>query len=374
MKKALYFAAALLAIAACSKTEVIEENLGEAIGFRTVMTGNTKAYTAGPISSFVEGDQFNVYADFGSAKYFQADFINGGTAPTNGFYSEDKYYWPNDISSTKKMTFTAVFGGTQTAGTAGEVAGFSPAAAAASQKDLLIAQHQSSAKETPVVLNFRHALSQIVVKVANTEANFKITVSGVRVGYVAQTGTLTYTGGVTDAAGFVDAANWSNTAATGADANKYDQAVSATLTGEVASASAVALTSYAPWLLLPQVLTPATEYTTASSAGVASDAPDFNGAYIALKMTVENWNGTAVTGTVVSEQWCYWPIGTTWTPGKKYTYTINAGSGGYQPTDTDDDETTLTPVIDDAVIWFSPSCTIDAWSDFTPSIPVVSAP
>lgn len=365
MKKNYFFlAAAALAFASCSVDETLEVNQGEAIGFRTNLNGITRAYSAGPITAFAEGDKFNVYADFGSAKYFQDDFTLG-TDPNSGFWSATKYYWPSDISSTKKMTFTAVFGGTQTAGTPGQVADFTPAAAAASQVDLLVAQHQSSAKETPVVLNFRHALSQIVVKVANSEANFKITVSGVRVGYVAQTGTLNYAGGVTDTknSGFMDQNNWSNTAATGADANKYDQTVSATLQGKVTTATE--LTSYAPWLLLPQTLTAASEYTTASSAGVATDAPDFNGAYIALKMTIENWNGAAVTGTVVSEQWCYWPIGTDWIPGKKYTYTINAGSGGYQPTDTDDNKTTLTPVLDNNVIWFSPSCTIDDWSDAT---------
>lgn len=374
MKKNFFFlAAAALAFASCSVDETLEVNQGEAIGFRTALSGVTRADQTGPVTTFATGDKFNVYADFGGSKYFQADFTRGND-PQDGFWSADKYYWPNDISSSKMMTFTAIYGGTQTAGTAGQVANFSPAAAAASQVDLLVAQHASQTKETPVVLNFRHALSQIVVKVANTEANFKIIVSGVRVGYVAQTGTLNYAGGVTDTqnSGFIAQDNWSNTAATGADANKYDQTVSATLTGV---ASATALTSYAPWLLLPQTLTAASEYTTASSAGVATDAPDFNGAYIALKMTIENWNGAAVTGTVVSEQWCYWPIGTNWTPGKKYTYTINAGSGGYQPTDTDDNKTTLTPVLDNNVIWFSPSCTIDVWSDAAGiDVPVTPAP
>lgn len=370
MKKSLFFAAAALALASCSQDEVLEVNQGQAISFRPIVNNITRAYSAGPITSFDTGDKFNVYADFGSAMYFQDDFTRG-SSPEDGFWSAAKYYWPNDISATKPMTFTAVFGGTQTAGTAGEVADFTPTAAAASQVDLLLAQHVSKAKETPVTLNFRHALSQIIVKVANTEANFKITVSGVRVGYVAQTGTLTYTGDATDTketgaknATLIAQDDWANTAATSANENKYDQTVSATLTGKVTTATA--LTDYNPWLLLPQDLKDADDkyVTTATTASVASADPDLAGSYIALKMTVENWNGTAVTGTVVSEQWCYWPIDTEWLPGHKYTYTVNAGSGGYQPADTDNDGE-LDPVIDNAVIWFSPSCTIDAWVEDT---------
>lgn len=373
MKKTFFFAAAALALASCSQDEVLEVNRGEAISFRPIVNSVTRAYSAGPITGFETGDKFNVYADFGSAMYFQADFTRG-TAPEDGFWSAAKYYWPNDISATKAMTFTAVFGGTQTAGTAGEVANFSPAASADAQVDLLLAKHVSKVKETPVLLNFRHALSQIAVKVANTEANFKITVSGVRVGYVAQTGTLTYTGDATDTretgsknATLIAQTDWDNTAATSANANKYDQTVTATeLTGVVEAASAVALTGYNSWLLLPQVLTDAENkyVTTATTASVASADPDLAGSYIALKMKVENYNGSAVTGTVVSEQWCYWPITTSWLPGYKYTYTINAGSGGYQPADTNNDGK-LDPVLDNAVIWFSPSCTIDAWVEDT---------
>jgi hypothetical protein len=74
-------------------------------------------------------------------------------------------------------------------------------------------------------------------------------------------------------------------------------------------------------------------------------------------MTIKSADDAA---TIVPEQWCYWPINTEWLPGYKYTYTINAGSGGYQPTDQDN-TAGLDPVLTGTFIWFTPSCTIDTW-------------
>lgn len=110
---------------------------------------------------------------------------------------------------------------------------------------------------------------------------------------------------------------------------------------------------------MPQQLSAATGYSTSESNGPVDDSrKTLNGAYIALKMAIADATNPSVS--IVADQWCYWPIGTEWKPGYKYTYTINAGSGGYEPTDQDGDGG-LDPVLDGRVIWFLPTCTIDAW-------------
>lgn len=408
MKKSLFIlATAAIALASCSKDKTVEVNEtllnGDEISFRGLESGVKKAPNAAGVKTiWEENDQFNVYANYNSAKYFQDDFKHNGST----FSSTNKYYWPSnigtkytleeyntakstsldqsafdalsDLEKTKPeaiMTFTAIWGATQTDGTAGEVAAYSPASVAASQKDILVAQHQSIEKESPVPMNFRHALSQIIVKAKNSNPNLKVTITGVRIGYVKTQGTLSYASGVSDTqdASNIAQGNWSCTdfagtpTTTTANDYKYDQIVSLTLTGKVDDAQG--LLSYAPWLLLPQNMTNADtdsdgtpNYATTKNGTKGTANPDFAGSYIALNMQVENYNGSSATGTIVSTQWCYWPITTAWNPGYKYTYTIDVAGGGYEPEDTDNDGEG-DPVLDGAVITFSISCTIDGWDD-----------
>jgi hypothetical protein len=328
--------------------------------------------TRAPKSSFASGDVFNVYAAYNSGKYFQDDFTSDGTT----FSSTNKYYWPSDVA-TKNVTFTAIWGATQTDGVAGQISNYSPAATAASQVDILLAKHTSSTNESPVAMNFRHALSQIVVNAKNTNPNLKVTITGVRIGYVKTAGAFNYTGGVTDTkqaltdgsvtsgATLISQSDWACTdfaatpTTTTANDYKYDQTVSLTLTGKQTEPQS--LTDYAPWILIPQNMTDAEgKYATQKNGTKGAEKPDIAGSYIALKMTIENYNGSDATGTIVSEQWCYWPITQAWNPGYKYTYTINVAGGGYEPEDTDNDKA-LDPVLDGAVIVFDPACTIDEW-------------
>lgn len=384
MKKTLFLlATAAIALASCSSDDTIAENmsLGAAneISFRPFVSAVTRAANAAGVkSSFETGDAISVYAEYKAGKYFQDVFTK--QAGDAGFTSVNKHYWPTDVG-TNNVTFTAIWGSSlltpalTIGSTAGNFTGYSPDDEAANQEDILVAKHTSSTKEAPVPLNFRHALSQIVVKAKNTNPGLKVTITGVRIGYIKTASTsFTYTGGVTDtretgagSGANIDQTDWAlvdfagSPTTTTANDYKYDQTVTSLALIGNTSDTDHDLTDTTPWILLPQnMIDAAGKYATQKEGTKGTPIPDLAGAYLALKMTIENYNGTAATGTIVSEQWCYWPITQAWNPGYKYTYTINVAGGGYEPEDTDNDKN-LDPVLEGTVIVFSPSCTIDAW-------------
>lgn len=372
MKKNLYIlAVACLALASCSNDETVATRHDpNEISFRPLIDGTTRS-TAGPMAggtNFAEGDVINVYANLydasasSNSKYFQADFTKQSTG---GFTSVTKYYWPT-FDTDDKLTFTAIYGATQTDGTPGNIVNYSPATAAASQMDVMVAKKETTAKEPAVVLNFRHALSQIEVKVKNSDATLDFDITGVRIGYVSTTGNFTYSGDATTtqeesghttaAQTLVPASDWTPVAVTDANTNKYDQASTGTITSTKA---ATALTSFNSWLLIPQTQTAATAYTAATQ-GTAASNPTLNGSYIALELEIYNYTGSIRSSKLVAKQWCYWPCAFTWTPGFKYTYTVDLAGGGYQPINTKSAATTLDKVLGDVIV-FSPDCSVDYW-------------
>ena len=394
-KKLLFVAVTVLALASCSSDETVAVKQESPISFRPFVEGVTRtANGAGLKTAWETGDKLYVYAAYNGGKLFQDQFVKEATG---GFNSTAKHYWPTDMSASKKVTFTAFWGAAQKTWSASNDenqlnAKYTVDNDVTKHMDLLIAKKEVGTKPTAgtgVELNFRHMLSQIAVKVRNTEANMKITVTGVRIGYVAKDGTFIYTGGVTDTetqdgtnsggATLVARTNWTiagGDAATDAAGFRFDQNVTATvLTGSTAATN---LTDFKSYIMMPQELNAADDYSARATNGSVTADPTLNGAYIALKMTIEGYDPAAnsgagaTTGTLVAEQWCYWPIGTEWKPGYKYTYTIDAGQGGYQPTDQNN-TVGLDPIFGgDAYIWFSPDCTIDYWVDanYVVSMPV----
>ena len=359
-KNLLILAVAALAFASCSNDETVAVNNsgGNEISFRPLVTGVTRAATdPGVMTAFATGNTFNVYADYAGSKYFQTDFEKQAGST---FTSEDKYYWPTDIGTgepVKTMTFTAIYGATQIANTPGAIDDYTPATTAASQVDVLVAKKAvtSNPGSTGVVLDFRHALSQIVVKVKNTNANLKLTISDVQIGQVKTIGDFTYSG---DGTGKVSRSDW-----TPATEGTYTQSsLGVTFTGTNGGTSDnEVITLGSPWLIVPQAKVNTAQYSTANTPApsiTGSTAPDIVGNYLALKMTIKN---NDASGTIIaSERWCCWPINQDFNPGYKYVFIIDAGSGGYQPVDIDNNKTNLDPVLGDAIV-FSASCTIVDW-------------
>jgi len=357
MKKNLFIlAAAALCFAACSSDETIAVNEGLAdantISFRPLNDGVTRATEK--TSPFSANDVIKVWATKGASPYFDNATFTYAAEGYAGFSSNPPYYWPSTIdASDNKMTFYATYAGNQT--TAGNISPFSPDNNAANQVDLLCAKLECTAKPSTgeATLAFKHALSEVIVTVKNSNANLKITVSGVKVGYVAKTGALAFTTG---------SPVWTNTNPTNTATDVYSQTLTSDL---VLTSSAQTLTGTEPWMILPQNLAlsqtaPAMVYTKAyktSTQGTAASDANLNCAYIALELVFQD---ATTNAEVVAKQWCYWPIQDNWQAGKKYTYIIDASQGGYQPTNVDEDED-LDKVLEGLEIRFNTSTSIEAW-------------
>ena len=375
---------AAIGFVACSSDETVAVNNspgnGE-ISFRPTISGITRTANGyGVKSSWDTGDRLYVNAirtvSENKSLLFQDQFVKDAS----GFYSTTKHYWPTDLA-TNSIYFTAFWGvpyktiSSYTNNDEYKLNANYTVGAVGSQMDIMYAQSPAYSSKPnsngSVVLNFRHMLSQIIVQVANTEANLDIDISGVMIGNVQNTGTFQYTGTETSSAATEGGANvipYASWTPSGASTNKYSQTTgtnpSITQKSLTSTQNADGITGYTPLILMPQNTSAATIYNAAEktpnnpTAINQSTEPAVNGSYIALKMVIKDH---ATQSTIVSERWCVWPIAANWTPGYKYTYTVNAGSGGYQPIDQDGN-TALDPVLGNSVIWFSPNCTIDVWA------------
>lgn len=383
-KKLLILAVVGLALAACNSDETVASQATSEvneISFRALTNATTRVANGyGVKSTWDTGDRLYVNAirtvSTSRSLYFQGLFDKDAS----GFNSSAKHYWPNDLA-TNNINFTAFWGVSyktissytdddeyklNAAYTVGNVG---------SQTDILYAQSPAISSKPAngcVVLNFRHMLSQIIVQVSNTESNLDIDVSGVMIGNVYNTGTFQYTGTETSTAATTGGSNVipSGSWTSQSTVISYTQDTGTTPSISQTSLTSnddgnVAIVNYTPLILMPQTKAPATAYNAAEHTPATpttinqSILPAVNGSYIALKMAIKD---SATGNTIVSERWCVWPIAVGWNPGYKYTYTVNAGSGGYQPIDQDG-TTDLDPVLGGSVIWFSPSCTIDVWAE-----------
>jgi hypothetical protein len=369
-KKLFFLAIAALGLAACSNDDVVEINQSledaNTISFRPLNNGMTRATEK---TAFATNDQISVRANKGTADYFNALFTYNGTTFSPSVTSSH-YYWPSDIADEdgKRVTFYATYGVEQTGDGAFSLSSF------AGETDILFAKTVYAAKPSggTATMNFRHALSEIVVQAKNTNAGLQAVITGVKVGYVAKSASfscdLVTDTKITSATGTsipnLDQSVWTRTKPTSANGFEYEKSSlsATTLTGVQ---SATAITGFTPWMLIPQNLSTGQsegnpQYTKAYvNASTTAENPNLNCAYIALKMAIKN--NDASKSSVIAEQWCYWPIFESWEPGKKYTYIIDVAGGGYQPRNQGPDETTtLDPVLAGSEITFN-ACSIDVW-------------
>lgn len=386
-KKLFFFAIAALGLAACSNDEVVESfatSEANAINFRTAVTGQTRAalLTTANISSFSVIAKTNTT----ETTFFDWDTFTKGT--DNYFVSSNKHYWPSSaaldfyayspvspangtLTPTNYKTFSVV-----------------TATTAETQFDFIYAASKNKTKaanSNGVNLNFRHACSQIVIKVQNSSPNMKFYIEDCKIANINSTGTftapITYndnasnteSGTGTGAAASTFAGTWSPISVPSSFTSTATKTVLAS--PDASSSLSVYGTDNQAFVLIPQAVTPASDYSAAGSQPSNS--------YIALKMKIRNndnlgdngtgsGDGTLIADATAVNNWAFWPIPTiTWLPGYKYTYTIDLAGGGFRETDDptiNPGSLAIDPILSNAEIKFL-TVTVDTWE--TPSDIVV---
>lgn len=359
MKKIVLIVPALLALAAvsCTKSEVLETNSGE-IRFNVVANKATKA--ADVYCNENKPGEFMVYAVSGGKTYIDGDrIVNNGSDWEN---QSGVRYWPE----TTVDFYAHVNAGDNFKWNAGSpvIENFSPAPDVANQVDLLYAVKKGeSKKDSPVELNFRHALSQIVFNAKNTNENLYVEIAGVKVANVGKTNTFTYpetdtdskfeshdgTGTLPD----TGAGSWADLTSGNfsyeVDFNAVPVRGNSTVVDlTTANDSGKEFNSQA-MLLLPQT-------TTAWVPSGESNTPSENntGSYFLIDCAIWNVAGAEVDKGTDVQLWgeggstkeLSIPVAFTWEQGKKYIYTLvfGQGNGGYDP-DPDPDDPDPKPVL-----------------------------
>lgn len=347
MKKQFFLMGmAALAFVSCSKDETAEVNHGDAIGFRTpAITRGTETTLDGLGDFYV-----TAYEQSGNANYFtNVQFTKSG----NEYTSTPEYYWP----ASGNLTFYAFWPGNDLSNKMNisngkqELTDFEPATLISAQQDVIVATatgNKTANEETGVALNFKHVLSQILVKAKNTNSNYTYKVKGVRIGMPVSKGSL-------DLSTITSITTWTPSAGPN-DKAKYEITYDTehTLSGEpVSIMDQASQSTNGAAMLIPQQLV----------AWDPSDDPDntkSKGAYLSVNVQIMTAAGAQVYPKNDGDfGWVAVPIGTNWEAGKKYTYTLDFSTGGGK-VDPEDPDNPGTDVLGGAIKF---TVTVDSWTD-----------
>ncbi len=398
MKKLLFAMLALVALASCSKDEVVQLNQDE-IKFSVVAENTTKATEV--FCAYNKFEDFNVYAQYinGTSKnsYIEGDKIEYKNS--DWVNSTATRYWPN----VGTLSFFSVVNGNMTWNAENDspatVVDFEVNPTVASQVDLLYAAASNKTKTTTdVALNFRHALSQVVFMAKNTHPNLYVQIMGVGVHNLYSKNTLTLPastdGNIVDHDQATtperDSEKWGTWASFGNDADKTSDysvtlAQGVHLYGNADKTEVQNLTniydtenSEEIWtnvmLLMPQTIVPWDPATTpdpdGTTTGEGEDVTTTGGttdSFFMLKCKMYNIKDKDKAATDEGNLVQIWggdegknvaiPVpAITWEQGKKYTYTFTFNTetnGGYDPDpdpDTNEPEPVLYPITLDVTI------------------------
>ena len=347
MMKSKYLAVALSAVAltACNNEDVLEVNQGRGISFQVATEASTRA-TATTTSTI---DNFKVWG-FTDGK----TLMNGIEVSKSG--SEWTYdgtiFWPATEVDFYSVSPAENCGGTVSiTEDAQTITNFTVNTDQASQVDLLYAVNKGEEKAdheaSPVLINFRHALSQIVFKAKNTNENLKVTVKGVTIANIKKAGDFTYptqetTTQNTSESGTIVAGTqgtWNNVTT----AEKFSAGMDVngvTLDGKVETAKDLSNATGALFMI-PQTLAPWDPSTTGalntSNTGVyfLLNCQILSGTNKDVQVWPSDADETFADIAVPAET-------LTWEQGKKYVYTFIFGEGaGYEPGENPNPDPTL---------------------------------
>lgn len=180
----------MVSMTSCTADEELSRNNPDAMIRFSVNTAN-QTRAAHSFCANAMPDFFNVWANYeaeGSKKvYIDGDKVNHVSG--SEYQSENVRYWPENISAMSFYAYVDDDNTFQYNDGAPKFSQFTVESNVADQLDLMYAVAKDAAAEQDVVLNFRHALSQICYRAQNENSNIKIKVNSITVGGVAGSGT-----------------------------------------------------------------------------------------------------------------------------------------------------------------------------------------
>ena len=316
----------MLLMTSCSHDEITNLQHNAPIEFRTVLNRQTKAvsYTQSNLASFY----VTAFDDVSSVAYINKEEYVHGASGT--YKSAKKYYWPlsgdlhfyayapeatgtNGLDYVDELTFQVA-----------------PVSDTDNQVDFLYAMNSGNKANSAggVVLNFRHTMSQIRIKVKNTDQDVEFNVTGWKIVNVDGDAVFTFDNSGNTNAQAQDSTNTFDYAMWSDNDDSYDASYFKSL------ANSCNVNSYkATWgelegsaILIPQTAPMATAYSNSN----------LNGAYIAIQY--EAVDAASSDELVPAGTWGCWPVDFNWEPGYRYTYTINLAEYGYRESGTDEPE------------------------------------
>jgi len=340
-KKLFFFAIAALGLAACSNDEVVEMNENNAITFRTLANGMTRA---ADITNAADISTINVYATKASTPatvYFANEVFTGPTTYT----STAKHYWPSynlDFYAWSANSVTNGDARSQVSPSAYNSYVVTPSTTASEQADFIYASVSNVAQAsstTGVALAFTHKESRILVKVMNTAADLSFEVTGWKLGFMVPNGT--WNGSAWTSLGTATASTiYTSDFTTSAQTINYHASNTTALTGSQ--------------IMIPQSITAPIAY-----ASTDADAK-ITGPFIGIEYKATN---TTAGEVMQNKIWGIWPIPTIaagWEAGKQYTYIIDLADGGYFETNQGSTDENFDPIFGGKLIKFV-SLTITDW-------------
>lgn len=353
MKKLLFAAAVITAMASCSNNEIIDVNSGEGISFRTSLDKATRANAAN-VTTQDNLNEFKVTAVGNNSTYF-SDLTVSKPGSGQFWNTASTYYWP--AYELKFFAYAPTNLGSGIISLTNEkqtIAGFSPESDIANQKDLLISCNtgtQAKNEASGVLMNFKHALSQIEILAKNSNPNIKIEVKGVRIVNAGTTADFNFPTEETSTGTQLPQTKW--TGLSGQNTTAYKSKGEKVV--ELTESPKSIMFSDKNFMLIPQQLT------------AWQGKGHTEGAYISVLCRIYSKSGSeeillypkaspATRASVtLPEQTMYAyasvAIGTNWEPGKKYIYTLDfcsttngGGAGLIDPNpDTTDPEVDTNP-------------------------------
>lgn len=358
-------AVATAVLAGCSNDELVESYQGEEISFRTRVETRATETTLGNLA------EFKVWGD---AKGYSTFFLTGGTATKDPEHDTsynlttkegNKVYWPSgvdkidfwayapsDISITPNINTT-----TQ------QLNGYTPEAnvtnGGKNHKDLIVAHAEAyKAQQASIPLVFKHALSNISLKLQSGDGTKMMRVKGAWFVNAKNTGDITFVNddnpinwsitnakdecyGVTFGAGEIPMVNNVAKSAIIDRENKSTDLmlIPQEIKGLVFSADGTVATKGSYILLLCQILQvhPGAIHVEEGTSTVADDEKHYHQLFPEKSTVIESGND-------FTNEFGYTcvPVDFSWKAGKKYIYTLEfcgktSGGGLYPPTTLPDD-------------------------------------